>query len=528
MYKSVLLLTKLQICNLFSLNETKYAKDKSKKSRLRTTLFAFIILGATLIVYSASLSAALAGFGFVDIVPLYLGTMAFSIIFSFSVFRVGAIFDVKSYEKLAVLPVPQSAIVASKFLTLYVTNFLFSFVVMVSGAIATCVVVGFDLWFLLSMVISSVFLPLLAITLALLIGTVIYAIVSRFKKNSFLKTALTTILVVAVVMWPSMLDSNATDLEFVEDVAALFSSIGNVFAPLAWMGAGTRVSGIGYFFLFILSSVAVFVGYSLLVGKFYKNVCSALSSKTASANFKMSEQTAQKPVFALYKREFKRYISCSIYFMNTAMGNILAIVLAVSVAFVGVDSVLMELGIPAFMVTTLAPFMIALVNNLSPLTASAISMEGKGFEQTKALPVSSKTVMDAKLLLQYTFSVPACLICSTSFAIALGVKGFDILWIYVIPLALSVLLGALGLFVNAKLPCLSWDNASVPVKQSSSVLVSMLSAMAIVIVSAVVMVVVGEQFKHITSLLFTLLYAFLVVIMYKKLSNLRLNAIDEE
>ncbi len=528
MFKSVLLLTKLQICNLFSLNEAKYAKDKSKKKRLKTTLFAFIILAVMLVFYSASISYAFASFGFSNIVPLYLGTMAFSIIFGFSVFRAGSIFDVKSYEKLAVLPVSQSAIVASKFLTLYVTNFLFSFVVMVSGAIATCIFVGFDVWFLFSMIVSSVFLPLLPITLALLIGTVIYAIVSRFKKNNFLKTALTTIFVVAVVMWPSMVDTNATDLEFIEDMATLFSSIGNIFAPLAWMGAGTRVSGIGYFFLFIISSVVVFVSYSFLVGKFYKNICSALSSKSANANFKMSKQTSQKPVLALYKREFKRYISCSIYFMNTAMGNILAVVLAFSVLFVGLDSVLMQLSIPKSFLTLLAPFTIALVNNLSPLTATAISMEGKGFEQTKALPVSAKTVMDAKLLLQYTFSLPTSLLCSTSFAIALGAKGLEILWIFAIPFAVSLLVGALGLFVNAKNPCLSWDNASVPVKQSSSVLICMISSMAVVALSAVATFVVGEQFKDIISLLLTALYAVGVVVIYKKLTNLRLNEIDEK
>ena len=92
MFKSVWLLTKLQICNLFGLNEAKYAKDKKTKNRLKTTLVAFIILGAALVLYSALLSSAFASFGFVEIVPIYLGSLAFSIIFGFSVFRAGAIF----------------------------------------------------------------------------------------------------------------------------------------------------------------------------------------------------------------------------------------------------------------------------------------------------------------------------------------------------------------------------------------------------------------------------------------------------
>ena len=226
MFKSVLLLTKLQICNIFGLNEAKYAKDKKSKTRVRGTLYAFAVIGLMLVFYGASLSVALASFGYKEIVPLYLALMSFSIIFGLSVFRAGTIFDAKSYEKLAVLPVSQNAIVASKFLTLYVTNFLFAFVVMVSGAVATCVTVGFDAWFLFSMILSSVFLPFLPLTLALVIGTVIYMIVSRFKKNNFLKTALTTIFVVTVIFWPTMIDSNATDSEMIQDLAALFSMVG--------------------------------------------------------------------------------------------------------------------------------------------------------------------------------------------------------------------------------------------------------------------------------------------------------------
>ena len=528
MFKSVLLLTKLQICNIFGLNEAKYAKDKKSKARVRGTLFAFLIVGLVLVFYAVVLSVALAGFGYKEVVPLYLAVMAFSIIFGLSVFRAGTIFDVKSYEKLAVLPVSQNVIVASKFLSLYVTNFLFAFVVMVSGAVATCVTVGFDAWFLFSMILSSVFLPFLPITLALLIGTVIYAIVSRFKKNNFLKTALATIFVVAVIVWPSMMDSNATDLEVIQDMVALFSALGNMMPPLAWLAAGTSLSEIWQYFLFVILSVGVFVGYSVLVGKFYKNVCSALSSKSASATFKMSQQSSGKPIWALYKRELKRFVSSSIYFLNTGMGNILAVVLSVSVLFVGVESIYMELGIPTSLVMSISPFLIAVANSLMSITACAISMEGKGWEQTKALPVSAKTVMDAKLLLQYSISLPASLISSTLFAIALSAKGLEIVWLFVIPLAISVTLGALSLFVNAKFPCLSWDNASIPVKQSPSVLICMLVSMVMVIGSGVLVGVVGESYSALVSLLLLVTYAIIFAIVYNKLSNLRLNEIDEK
>lgn len=522
MFKATLLLTKLQICNFFGINEARFARDPKKKSRVKTTMIAFLIMGIAIVVYAASLSYALASFGFSEIVPLYLGLMAFGIIFGLSVYRAGTIFDVKSYEKLSVLPVSQAAIVASKFLSLYIANFLFAFVVTASGAIATSVAMGFDLWFVLSMILSSIFLPLLPIALALLIGTAIYAIVSRFKKNNFLKTLLTSVFVVALVAFPSLIDSQATDLELITDIAAIMSSIGNVFAPLNWLAAGTRVSGIGYYFLFALVSLAAFAAYSFVVGKFYKNICSALSANGASASFKMSEQTAKKPLFALYKRELKRYVSVSIYFMNTCMGNLMAVVLSIAVVCVGVDEILTPLGIPMALVQSVVPFLIAGIVNLSPMTCCAISMEGKGWEQTKCLPVSVKTVMLAKLLVQWTFSVPASLICSILFSIALGVT----VWIFVIPLAAAFLLAVVALFINAKYPCLEWDNPTVPVKQASSTLLSMLATFGVLIVSAVATVAAGQKFAPLVIALFAAAYVAVGVIFYKKVTSIRLNEID--
>ena len=155
MFKATLLLTKLQICNFFGFNEARFARDPKQKKRIQTTLIACAIMAVMVVVYSASLSYALANYGFAEIVPLYLGLMSFGIIFGLSVYRPGTIFDIKSYEKLAVLPVSKTAIVASKFLSLYLANFLFAFVVTTSGAIATVVASGFDLWFLISMILSS-------------------------------------------------------------------------------------------------------------------------------------------------------------------------------------------------------------------------------------------------------------------------------------------------------------------------------------------------------------------------------------
>ena len=82
MFKSVFLLTKIQLLNAFGINEARFAKDEKKKKNVKMTLIAFIIVGITLAVYSATLSQGLAVMGYMQIVPLYLGLLATGLIFS--------------------------------------------------------------------------------------------------------------------------------------------------------------------------------------------------------------------------------------------------------------------------------------------------------------------------------------------------------------------------------------------------------------------------------------------------------------
>jgi ABC-2 type transport system permease protein len=528
MFKSVVLLTKLQICNLFGFNEARFAKDPKKSRNVKMTLVAFLIIGVTLAVYAALLSVGLASFGYFEYVPLYLAFLATVMIFGLNIFRAGAIFDLKSYEKLAVLPVSESAVVASRFLSLYVTNFLFSFVIVASGAIATVVTVGFDLWFLLSMILSSVFLPLLPMTVALVLGTLVYALFSRIKKRSIGKTLLGLVVIAIVIFVPTLTNADSSDAEMMSDIAKMLESLGETLPPIAWLAKGTEIEGIGYYFLYVGLSLAVFVAFSLIVGKYYKKICSGLSSKATVGKFSLTKQKRESALFSLYKRELKRYFSSSVYFMNTFMGNFIALIASFSCLFVGMDSLLGDLGLAPELLWRIIPFLIALIVNLTPMTACSISMEGKGWELTKSLPVEAKTLMQAKLLLQLTFSVSTSLISSLLLAISLKMTGIALLWTFVIPVALSCFVGVLGLFVNIKNPCLSWDNESVPVKQSSSTLICMLVSMASGLVPLIALAFLPVNFLDFGFFVILLAFFALAWYYYNKVTHVRLNDIDSK
>ena len=151
MLKSLYYLTKLQVCNIFSINEARYSKDMQKKKSVRTTLIAYIIIGVMLVSYSAGLVVALNEFGLAGVTPTYLGLLSMALSFALTFLKSGALFNIKTYEKLAVLPVSNAVLVASRFLSLYLANFLFVFVAIASGGITYGVLSNQGVWYYFSM-----------------------------------------------------------------------------------------------------------------------------------------------------------------------------------------------------------------------------------------------------------------------------------------------------------------------------------------------------------------------------------------
>lgn len=527
MVKSLYDLTKVQICNFFSLNEARFSKDEKKRKSVRALLVAYAVLGVMLIFYSAGMVVALNEFGLASVTPIYLGVLSMTLSFGLTFLKAGALFDIKAYEKLAVLPVENAVVVASRFLSLYLANFLFTFVIMVSGGITYGVLSAQGVWYYFSICSSSVFMPLLPMVLALALGVVLYSVLSRFKGNGMMKTLLTCAFVIVCFAFPSFFQDRP-DSELLNGIATALQNIGGFVIPLEWLSKGVYFSGIGYYFLFVGVSVLVFAVFSALVGKFYKDICSGLSATVSKGKYAFKEMKTQSSLFALYKRELKGYVSSSLYFMNTCMGNLMALILAVAVCFTDVSAIFIGTGLDSQTVARMIPFVFALAIGLMASTACAISMEGKCWDLTKSLPVPAKTLMDAKILTCLTFSVPSALIGEIALLIGLKPTGVMIFATLIIPIAVAVFVAVAGLWINVKFPLLNWDNEAQAVKQSSSVLVAMLVGLATGGLPLILSLVIPGDLFILGIVGYLLVLAVVGGLFYQKLSKLSLNDIDEK
>ena len=524
MWKSVRLLTWLSLCNLFGFNEARYGKDKKKKSRLLTVAVAYVILGAMLVFYVGFLTYGFIMLGFEQMIPLYLCVVISLVTFIFTVFRAGSdLFSLKRYEMLAVLPVPPSAIVISRFLTVYITDLMIS----LASTLTVMAVCAFALklspLFYILMFLGAWILPLLPMTLSMLVGTGIYAITSRMKRKNIMQILFSLTFFFAYFYFMQSLDGETE--EIVGNLAGAVESLKRIYPPAAWFSEGVLGNPLVYL-LFVGVSFSLFAVFAFVVGKFYKAICTGLAASGRKRKYVMREQKTVSAFKACFFRERKRYFSSSIYVMNTAIGYILGILFAAMLSF-GEGKILFE-QTPSSLTAKIAPFVLAMMCNMSPTTTSAFSMEGKHFWLTQTLPIRIKDLIHAKLAVNLMLAVPSMLIASAILMFTIRPVGLDILWLLLVPVIYAVFDSVLGLFINMKMPMMHWDHESQPVKQGKAVLFTMLAGFFTAIAPIVPIFIFGGIIAHILMALTVLMLGLLSYLMYRKLCTLRLTTLAED
>lgn len=528
MMKAVKQLTWLNFVNFLGINEARYAKDGKKKRQLLILGVAYLLLGSMLVFYAGMMTYGLILFGMREIIPVYLVTVISLLGFLFSVFRAGPwLFSNKAYEMLIVLPVPPAAIIISRFLTLYITDMIISVLSTVS-VVAVCLMTGgFGVWFYISMILGSFILPLLPMTVAMLIGTGIYAITARMRQKNLMQILFSvTFLVLYFTLIRNM---NGTDEELMGDITEMMLAIKGIYLPASWFGDGVW-GNIPMYLLFVGISVGVFSAFAYIASKIFKTVCSSLSSHSAKRNYVMKKQKSVSVFRACFLREIKRYFSYPLYVMNTLVGFVMVILMPILLVFGQNDAI--SLILTSEIIVLLAPFFIGMIVNTSPITTSAFSIEGKEFWLIQSLPIQVKDIIHSKLALNLIFAVPSVWVASTIITIPLRPSLPYLLWLYIIPTIYAVFGSVLGLWVNMKAPVMTWDNIAQIVKQSKAVLFMMLIGFASAVIPLVAVVIPYlyqlHLIQYILMVAVTLLLSLLTFLMYRSLLRVDLQTLSEK
>lgn len=477
MVKQIKNLTKLLLCNFCGINEFRFSKEKSKKARFIVVAATIGMLAAMYMAYVALSTAAYIQMELSDILPAYMLTLTSLLILFFTIYKAGnIIFQMNSYETLIAMPVSPTAIIVSRFITMYISNMALSLVTFLPITVMYAYYLKPGIQFYIMMFFTVFLAPLLPMTVATAIGALIIAVSSRTKHKTVVNIILTLILVVGVIIVP-MLGNGMTDAQMEEmmmNVSVVLSERINSMYPPAILFTDALVNGsVGSYLLFSGISIGAFALLVWLIQWKFVAICSLLKAKEARGNYKIQKLEQHSKIKAMLSREMKHYFSSSVYVINTMIGFIMMVAVGVAILFMGVDSFEKMLGMPGFF-SKIGVFVVAATGAVTATTASSISMEGKQFWILQTMPIPTKTIIDSKILLNIIIAFPFYLITEICILIANHFNVVQCVWFIVIPMAYIVFSSVVGITMNLKFPMLNWENETAVVKQSPAVMLTML------------------------------------------------------
>ena len=519
MLRQIRLLLGCQLINLFGLNEVRHTKDKKKKARFIGLLPVWILLGGMLVSYVGGLSYLFVRMEMEQAVPEVLFAATSMIILFFSFFKAGnVIFQMNSYEVLITFPVSKAAIVISRFLSMYVTNLLLSFLVMLPGTIVYGIFVKPQWSFYLYSIIGTLFLPLIPLSIATILGAGIMAISSRMRNKSLVQAFL-MIALTMVVLVGGMNVSNVPEQVNEEAVKEMLFSveegIRKSYPPATWFADAANSGEISGFSILVIVSLLVFGFLILVLQKYFFEVCSALREHSAKHNYKMGSLSTGSPVKALWKKEVKRYFSSSIYVGNTMIGYLLMIVLSVIIFVMGIEKIEESIHLTGI-VKKVFPFLLGAMAAIMPTTACSVSMEGKQWWIAQTLPIPSKDIWNSKVLLNLTIALPCYLIALVFAFLSVKPTFTEGIFLVVLPVLYIVFTAVAGVTVNLSMPVFDWENEVNVVKQSASVLVTMLVGLVSVVVPVVFLILCRDGGEYLVYTITSLVLVVLTGILYSR------------
>ena len=469
---SIKTMAKLELCNLYDLNKFRFSREKKVKKKALFLAFGWLIVLAMMFFYIGMLSYAFIQIGIGDVVPSYLTAIASLIIFFFGILKAGnIIFRKNGYDILCSLPVPQNAIVISRFLRLYTEELGFAAAAMAPGLIVYGWMLRPGMSFYLVSILGILLVPLIPMALAVLIGALITAVSSRTKHKSLAATILSIIAVLAITAGSFLLSSMGSSItpEMLTELSVLVTGLLNrIYPPSIWIGTAIVQGDLMQWALCAGVFLAVSALILLLVSVRFHWICQNLYGTFAKHNYRMEKLRRHSVISALCRREFKRYFSSSVYVTNTIVGPLMGTALSAVILFSGTGEMLTGPLASVFDSYSLAPFALASIFCTMTTTATSISLEGKNWWIVKSLPLSAKAIMDAKILMNLLLMLPFYLVSEILLILALKPGILDILWLFLIPAVIILFSCVYGLAVNLHFPVMDWENEASVVKQSLS------------------------------------------------------------
>ena len=462
------------------------ASNRKKRAKNASSVWLWLLLAVIFGSYEFMIAASLAVFDALFLLPLLVVTASSLLTFFQSItYTKALIFCAKDHDLLFSLPVKGTTVVSAKLAVLYVLDLVSTMAFLLPCLAAYIVFGGFDIWLLVSFLIMSLFVPLIPLLAAAIISALVSLIASRFRRAKLVGTVLYLLFFVGVMMGSMALSMSAVEdeaqmLEMMESAAARMT---NIYPPASLFSDGVRGS-VSSVLLFVGISLLAFAVVSLVFGKCYAKFHEFFAPRTHRTAYKM-KKTSSGAKSALVKKDAKRLLSSPGLLINQGAGLLMILIFAI---IFPMQFAAEEMG-GENILPTMMPYLFAMGAAMTCFTNTAISLEGKTFPLLKSLPLSTGTILSAKLRLHNLICMPFIGLCALVAGIVCGFSVPEIAVTVAVPLLYSYNTGIVGLLINLKKYKFDWATEMHVAKNSMPVAVTMFGGMFLAMVPLVLSVV---------------------------------------
>lgn len=380
----------------------------------------------------------------------------------------------KDADFLLSLPIKKSSIIISKTINRYIFDLFFAFILFLPYSILYLIYAGFDILILIRSLCIVFFLPLLSVGISYIFDFIVTRLFNKFKSGKLLKS-LFSVLIFVVVLALMLIKTSTYGTVDPANLELYFNDRFFSNMILEFVLDGTPISTIFFFSLTLIPFVLGLIMCAFNFGKNfvgYSKVSNHIKFDSPKSEFKR-----------LYQKEVSTYLTTVSWIVNTIIGPIMMLALAILICAMGAEKVLAIFGflegVPPYAIFAI---ILCAIMSASQISCCSVSLEGKQFWILKTSPINEKKLLSAKAFFNFTICEPFILISSILISAVLKINFTGAIILFSLPTTLNLISSFGGVLINIYFPILEFENETKVVKQSFSVLLTMVLTFLLTII----------------------------------------------
>lgn len=459
-------LLKLQFYNLSGINRFIYSHDNKKRRQSLIIAVVFIFIVGIISYVNYMFSDMMAKIGLTRCIPVFI-LLLYSLLILFFTFLkgTGGLIGSIDYDMVMSLPVNNITIILSRLSVLYLVNLV------VGGIIIGPAMFIYDKYETMGwqhfviLFLAFLFSALIPMVISLLVNVVIIAISSMSRYKNLIALFLSTVGIILLIYLSFKIQMIEKDT-----IISVSSSIKNwierhYFPAFLFSDAivHTNWESLVWFIGINVSIAAVFVG---LVAYGYKKLNTMVLVQHTHRKLRIKTELFTSQFMALYKKELKRFFSCTIYALNSAILIILLFVITFVAYFFMPEIFISNLQNKGIMqvVMDILPLLISVFVSICCTTSVSLSLEGKSRWIMCSIPVQPIVIFNAKIAVNLTIVLPVLWISLAFINNMFPLELMQRVLLFAAPTAVTFFIAVMGMFLNIKFPRYDWTSEYYAIK----------------------------------------------------------------